>query len=768
MAGSINCSKPIQQTAFCRFPLYHKEAPLLAVDFIADQLTIPTSTWFDYPLKGRSGMRDREQLRTFLGFRPATVADSTQIQAWLEQEVLPSDQEPNHLKAAVLDWCREHKIEPPTPERIDRVINAAVRAYESSFFAAIQHKLLPTTRQRLDALLVTASLDEAQIDLDLTPEVISFSNLKADPGRIGLASVVKEIDKLKRIDALELPVDLFADHSPKLLERYKLRVATESVQELRRHPDPIRYTLLAAFCWQRRKAIIDGLVELLIQIVHRVSVRAERKVITEIGGDLEKVHGKTMLLYRLAEAAVEQPNGVVKDVLFPVAGEKTLQSLVKEYRAKGSSYRRHVHTLLRSSYSHHYRRMLPLILDALTFCSNNTAHQPVIDALAWLKANRDKRQQTIQCDDIPIDGVVRPQLQDMLLEPTADGGDRINRINYEICVLQALRERLRCKEIWVEGADRFRNPDEDLPSDFNSRRSDYYTALNQPQDADQFIGTLQHTMQEALAQFDGRLPANDKIKLKHYGKKRINVTPFDPQPEPAQLLQLKAEVGRRWPMTSLLDVLKETDLRVGFTEVFKSLGTREMLDRSTLQHRLLLCLYGLGTNAGLKRMLSGHSVLTYRELLHIRHRYLEKNALRDAIRQVVNATFAARLTHIWGEGTTACASDGKKFGAWDQNLMTEWHIRYGGRGVMIYWHVEKRSTCIYSQLKRCSSSEVAAMIEGVLRHCTEMEIEQHYVDSQRPKRSGVCLLPSVGIRSVAPTQSHCFAKTLSPRQRPAR
>jgi hypothetical protein len=51
--------------------------------------------------------------------------------------------------------------------------------------------------------------------------------------------------------------------------------------------------------------------------------------------------------------------------------------------------------------------------------------------------------------------------------------------------------------------------------------------------------------------------------------------------------------------------------------------------------------------------------------------------------------------------------------AWDQNLMTEWHLRYGGKGVMIYWHVERHATCIYSQLKTCSSSEVAAMIKGV-------------------------------------------------------
>jgi TnpA family transposase len=63
--------------------------------------------------------------------------------------------------------------------------------------------------------------------------------------------------------------------------------------------------------------------------------------------------------------------------------------------------------------------------------------------------------------------------------------------------------------------------------------------------------------------------------------------------------------------------------------------------------------------------------------------------------------------------------------------MTEWHIRYGGRGVMIYWHVERKSACIYSQLKRCSSSEVAAMIEGVLRHDTEMEIDRSSVDSHR-------------------------------------
>jgi TnpA family transposase len=48
---------------------------------------------------------------------------------------------------------------------------------------------------------------------------------------------------------------------------------------------------------------------------------------------------------------------------------------------------------------------------------------------------------------------------------------------------------------------------------------------------------------------------------------------------------------------------------------------------------------------------------------------------------------------------------------------------------MVYWHVDKRAVCIYSQLKTVSSSEVAAMLESLLRHGTEMPIEKNDVDS---------------------------------------
>ena len=144
------------------------------------------------------------------------------------------------------------------------------------------------------------------------------------------------------------------------------------------------------------------------------------------------------------------------------------------------------------------------------------------------------------------------------------------------------------------------------------------------------------------------------------------------------------------------------------------------------------------------------------------------DALREAIAVVANGTLAARNPAIWGDGTTACASDSKHFGAWDQNLTTQWHVRYGGRGVMIYWHVERKSLCIHSQLKSPSSSEVASMIEGVLRHCTEMEVDRQYVDTHGQSTVGVRLLPAARLPALAAAQGDRQSKAIPAGCRPTR
>ncbi len=733
--GQLGCAVQLKfMEVHGRFPEQLDEVDQNAAQWLTQQLGTTMKALSGYDFGGRQGQRHRRTIRVFLGFRPATRTDLKQLVQWLCSDVLPFDPQAHHGRDRALDWCRTQRLEPPARNHLERIVRSAVHGYETQQQASIYTRLSLHNKAAIDRLLGNEEPDSDEVRSDESA-AISFSDLKTDPGKANLDSLLTAIAKLKCISDIGLASDVFQDIPAKFIERFRQRCATESIRELRRHPAVIRYSMVAMFCWRRQQQLNDALIDLLLQVVHNLGTRAEKRIDKRQFAAFKRVRGKAKLLFKLAEATVNQPDGVIKDVVYPVVAQKTLEDLVEEFKAMGFDFEREVQETMRSSYGHHYRRMLMPVLDSLNFESNNTVHRPVIKALDVLKANRDSGHQYYDADKVPLDGIVQKKWRDIVVEQDKDGKDRVNRINYEICVLRALRKRLRTKEIWVVGADRYRNPELDLPADFATKHDSYYDLLEAPKDVEVFVKQIQDSMRKWLTILNAGLPDNPKVRLREQGKDKaiiknlIHLTPLEPQPEPPNTAGLKREIGRRWSDVELIDILKEVDLRLNFTTAFRTTASREALDPALLQRRLLLCLFGIGTNVGLKRIASQQPSVSFEELRYVKRRFVQKEALRAAITEVVNGTLSIRNPAIWGEATTACASDSKQFGAYDQNLMTEWHARYGGRGVMIYWHVDTNSTCIYSKLRRCSSSEVAAMMEGVLRHCTDMEIERQYVDS---------------------------------------
>jgi TnpA family transposase len=676
----------------------------------------------------------RARIRFLLGFREPTLDDQAAMTGWLTEQVGALDRHLERLTAALLERYRSQKIEPPASDSMERMVRSAVQSYDANLCESVWQRTPVEVRARLQSLLLPSRV-APEPDAELVPAVLQ--ELRADAGPASLETVQQELDKLDRVRALGLPRDLFASVPPKILQVFRQRAAVEALYELRRHPEPLSIMLLAAYCHVRGQDLTDTVVDLLVNIVHHIGSKAETRVEEQLIEELKRVAGKNGLLYHLAEAVLNNPDGVIKEVIYPVVSEQKLRDLVKEFKSTGPAYRKQVQNVMRNSWRSHYRRLLPRMLDTLEFRSSDEVHKPIIDALELLKkyANSKARAYPLE-EKVPVDGIVAGPWMDAIYDEDKRGQRRLNRVVYEICVLQILRERLRSKEIWVVGANRYRNPDEDLPADFEDRRTAYYTALRLPQDEKRFVKTLREETDYELTKFNKELPGNEYVRLLDKGRGWISLSPLEAQPDPANLEALKSELIQRWPMTSLLDIFKEADFRIRFTDVFRSVTPRGNLDRDLLHERLLLALYGIASNTGLRRMSSGQAGHAYRDLLYVRHRYITKDSLRQAIAEVVNKIFEIRLPEIWGEGTTACASDSKKFGAWDQNLMTQWHARYRGPGVMIYWHVDRRSAWIYSQLKTCSSSEVAAMIEGVLRHCTEMSIDKQYVDSHGQSEVG--------------------------------
>ena len=89
-----------------------------------------------------------------------------------------------------------------------------------------------------------------------------------------LETLLAEITKLERVKAIGMPDALFGARAMKMYP-----------SDFAAAVDRVRITLLAAPCHVRKTEMTDGLVELLIQLIHKISVRAERKVESEINAE---------------------------------------------------------------------------------------------------------------------------------------------------------------------------------------------------------------------------------------------------------------------------------------------------------------------------------------------------------------------------------------------------------------------------------------------------------------------------------------------------
>tara|TARA_R110002050_G_scaffold64779_5_gene140807 strand:+ start:18428 stop:21322 length:2895 start_codon:yes stop_codon:yes gene_type:complete len=705
--------KQYQSNGF--FPKVSSEISNGLVSHLSNQLETSASTLKGYDWSSRTARNHREEILKFLGFEKTNENHRKELIEFLIDDILPYGSTKTEIEEICLKWFLEHRLAVPTEKVLSRTISTTLAKFENRLFTQVASLLGRVTTKLFDRCLKNDSREKG-----------SFTWLRSDSGRASLATILNELDKLAFIEDCVLPLKEIGGIHPKIRERLYKRIASESAWEVRRHPPYIRDTLMCIFLHARRQKIIDDLVDLFILLVGKLSKKAKKKVETVLVKEMKRVYGKTTLLARIAKASLKDPKGTINKVIFPIANKAKLSDIVKEYKYSGKGFKNEIHNLVRSSYSSHYRRMVPQILGSLTFRSNNDSHTPILDAIDWLLENpMPDPKFSMANGSVPTADIIRPSF--IKLVKGMGKGD-MDRIDYEIAVLEALRKRLRCKEIWVEGADKYRNPDEDVPMDFNMNRKFYYDRLGVENDPLEFTRGLREEMETALKMLNENLPSNKYVRLRQTGVKNIVLSPSDPLMDPPNISALKGEVQSKWPMTSLLDILREADSWSSFTKSFKSVRTSERLSPEQLRKRLLLALYGLGTNMGLNRLASGNQV-SYKELRHVKNAYIHKDSLRRAIREVANGTFSVKDAKLWGEATTSCASDSKKFGSWDQNLMTEWHIRYGGKGVMIYWHVDTRSTCIYSQLKKCSSSEVANMIEGVLKHCTDMKVEKQFVDT---------------------------------------
>ena len=71
---------------------------------------------------------------------------------------------------------------------------------------------------------------------------------------------------------------------------------------------------------------------------------------------------------------------------------------------------------------------------------------------------------------------------------------------------------------------------------------------------------------------------------------------------------------------------------------------------------------------------------------------------------VINAYNRFALPKYWGSGKRASA-DGTKCSLYDQNLLSEYHVRYGGYGGIGYYHVPDMYIALFGHFIPCGVHE---------------------------------------------------------------
>ena len=115
----------------------------------------------------------------------------------------------------------------------------------------------------------------------------------------------------------------------------KRRASKETASEMRDHCNVIRYALMASYLYVRAMEVTDDITRMAIDLIHRLDTRSEKQIHREFLADLKRVDGKMQILSRVAEAVVEKPDCIVREVIFPQVKEETFHDLVSEFRASG-------------------------------------------------------------------------------------------------------------------------------------------------------------------------------------------------------------------------------------------------------------------------------------------------------------------------------------------------------------------------------------------------------------------------------------------------
>lgn len=309
----------------------------------------------------------------------------------------------------------------------------------------------------------------------------------------------------------------------------------------------------------------------------------------------------------------------------------------------------------------------------------------------------------------------------------AIGRDIPDRRTYELCVLVEFRDRLRAGDMWVEGSRRYRAVEQQLiPGPvFTAMRMAGPLPIPAPDTASAWLTERRERLGRRLAEVRRKAEMDmlKDVQLSPACTRRIAplkaVTPEEAETAVAPFYA-------HLPSIRITDLLAEVDRWTGFSQCFTHLQSGRVTDepRATLPAVL-----ADATNLGHTRMAEAYNLVTQRQLVWLASWHLREETYGRALARLVDAQHSAPLSTLFGSGTSS-SSDGQNFPL-DRRAQATGAInphKGAEPSVSFYSHVSDRYAPFHSTAISASASEAAQVLDGLLHHGADLQIEEYHVD----------------------------------------
>jgi TnpA family transposase len=303
----------------------------------------------------------------------------------------------------------------------------------------------------------------------------------------------------------------------------------------------------------------------------------------------------------------------------------------------------------------------------------------------------------------------------------------VDRRYLELCVLSCTMIELKSGDLCIAGSERFSDYRTQLVTwdAYAQQIETYCQQVGIAADPTQFVHDLQAQLAATIRTTDAAFPTNTALTIQE-GEPVLRRLKKQPDPEGFALIDRL--LSERLPERSIVDVLTDTEHWLHWTAAFGPLsGFASRL--GSPRHRYVTTTFCYGCYLGPTQTARSLKDVDRFQVAYINQHHITEQKLLDVNGHVINRYNRFLLPQFWGSGQRA-AADGTKWDVYEQNLLSEYHLRYGGWGGIGYYHVSDTYIALFSSFMACGVWEAIYILDGLLENRSEIRPDTLHADTQ--------------------------------------